>query len=177
MRFDSADVLKSVVDRLENLNSVGIFRSHLPPFNSGCPVWRYQIKALSMEERKLFMLFRLQELFLNAVQRGESNRIHDVIILDEAHAFCDDDEDNIINTIAREARKFGVALIAASQAPNHFTEDFLTSVGTKVVLAIDEMFWDGTSRKLKLDTKALEWIKPRQTCSIQLKSTLESKNA
>lgn len=177
MRYDSAEVLKSVVDRLENLNSIGIFRSHLPPFDPDCPTWRYHIKALSMEERKLFVLFRLQELFLNAVQRGETKRIHDVVILDEAHAFCDDDEENIINTIAREARKFGLALIAASQAPNHFTEDFLTSVGTKVVLAIDEMFWDGAARKLRLEVKALEWIKPRQTCAVQVKATSESKNA
>lgn len=176
MRFDSADVLKSVVDRLENLNSIGIFRSHLPPFDPSCPVWRYHIKALSMEERKLFVLFRLEELFLSAVQRGEQKRIREVVILDEAHAFCDDDEDNIINTVAREARKFGLTLIAASQAPNHFTEDFLTSVGTKVVLAIDEMFWDGAARKLRLDVKALEWIKPRQTCAVQIKATSESKN-
>lgn len=177
MRFDSAAVLKSVVDRLENLNSVGIFRSQLPPFDHSSPVWRYHLKALSMEERKLFVLFRLEELFLNAVQRGEQKQIRDVIILDEAHAFCDDDEENIINTIAREARKFGLSLIAASQAPNHFTEDFLTSVGTKVVLAIDESYWDGASRKLRLNVKALEWIKPRQTAAVQIKLVAESKNA
>ncbi len=177
IRYDSADVLKSVVDRLENLNSIGIFRSKLPQFDPSRTVWRYHIKALSMEERKLFVLFRLEELFLNAVQRGEQKRIRDVIILDEAHAFCDDDEENIINTIAKEARKFGLALIAASQAPNHFTEDFLTSVGTKVVLAIDESFWDGASRKLRLEVKALEWIKPRQTCAVQIKSTSDFKNA
>jgi len=176
MRYDSADVLKSVVDRLENLNSIGIFRSQTPAFDPGANVWRYHLKALSMEERKLFVLFRLEELFLKALQRGEQKRVREVIILDEAHAFCDDDEDNIINSIAREARKFGLALVAASQAPNHFTDDFLTCVGTKMVLTIDEMFWDGAARKLRLPLESLEWIKPRQNCAIQIKSITESKN-
>lgn len=176
MRYDSADVLKSVVDRLENLNSIGIFRSQTPPFDPDASVWRYHLKALSMEERKLFVLFRLEELFLKALQRGQQSRVREVVILDEAHAFCDDDEDNIINTIAREARKFGLALVAASQAPNHFTDDFLTCVGTKMVLAIDEMWWDGAVRKLRLPLAGLEWIKPRQNCAIQIKSITESKN-
>ena len=177
LRYDSAEVLKSVVDRLENLNSIGIFRSQMPPFDPNASVWRYHLKALSMDERKLFVLFRLEELFLQGVQRGEQKQIRDVFVLDEAHAFCDDDPENIINTIARESRKFGQALIAASQAPNHFTEDFLTSVGTKFVLALDESYWDGAARKLRLDVKALEWIKPRQTCAVQIKSHSESKNA
>ena len=177
MRYDSADVLKSVVDRLDNLISVGIFRSQTPPFNSSIPVWRYQLKALSAEERKLFVHFRLEELFLAGIQRGEQKRLRDVFVLDEAHAFCDDDPENIVSTIAKEARKFGQSLIAASQAPNHFTEDFLTSVGTKFVLAIDESYWDGAARKLRLEGKALEWIKPRQTCAVQIKAHTENKNA
>ena len=177
MRYDSADVLKSVVDRLDNLNSVGIFRSQLPPFDTSNPVWRYQLKALSAEERKLFVHFRLEELFLAGIQRGEQKRLRDVFVLDEAHAFCDDDPENIVSTIAKEARKFGQSLIAASQAPNHFTEDFLTSVGTKFVLAIDESYWDGAARKLRLESKALEWIKPRQTCAVQIKAHTENKNA
>ena len=176
MRYDSAEVLKSVVDRLDNLNSVGIFRSKTPPFCLDNPVWRYQLKALSAEERKLFVHFRLEEMFLAGVQRGEQKRLRDVFVLDEAHAFCDDDPDNIVSTIAKEARKFGQSLIAASQAPNHFTEDFLTSVGTKFVLAIDESYWDGAARKLRLDGKALEWIKPRQTCAVQIKAHTENKN-
>ena len=177
LKFDSADVLKSVVDRLENLRSTGIFRSAEPPFDPDAKVWRYNLQALSMEERKLFVMFRLEDLFLQGIQRGEQSDIRDVFILDEAHAFCDDDPENIINSIAKEARKFGQSLIAASQAPNHFTEDFLTSVATKYVLAIDESFWDGASRKLRLDLKALEWIKPRQTCAVQIKAHTETKNA
>ncbi|WP_240533949.1 hypothetical protein [Aeromonas veronii] len=117
MKYDSTDVLKSVVDRLENLNAIGIFKAVPPPFDPASQVWRYNIKALSMEERKLFVLFRLEEIFADAVQRGEQDDVVEVVILDEAHIYADDDPDNIINNIAKEARKFGLAMICASQSP------------------------------------------------------------
>src|SRR5690606_26878251 len=53
IKYDSSDVLKSVIDRLDNLNSTGIFRSTLPPFNPRSAVWHYDIKALSDDEKKL----------------------------------------------------------------------------------------------------------------------------
>lgn len=46
MRYDSTDVLKGVVDRLENLNAIGIFKAKPPPFDRNAAVWRYDIRAL-----------------------------------------------------------------------------------------------------------------------------------
>lgn len=176
MRYDSTDVLKSVVDRLENLDAIGIFKATKPPFDNGNPIWRYNIKALSVEERKLFVLFRLKELFESAVQSGEQSNIRDVIILDEAHIYADDDPDNIINTIAKEARKFGQALVLASQSPTHFTEDFIASVATKVVLGIDEMYWRGAATKMRVGEDALAWIRPKRNMLVQIKATGAPKN-
>lgn len=48
--------------------------------------------------------------------------------------------DNIINIISKEARKFGLGLICASQSPTHFSEDFISNVGTKIILGLDQMF-------------------------------------
>lgn len=176
MKYDSTDVLKSVVDRLENLNAIGIFKAAPPPFDLENPVWRYNIKALSMEERKLFVLFRLEEIFMNAMQRGEQKDIIEVIVLDEAHIYADDDPENIINTIAKEARKFGLAMICASQSPTHFTEDFISSVATKVILGIDEMYWRGSLTKMRVSEEALAWIKPQKTMLVQLKTRGETRN-
>ncbi|MFM4785410.1 DUF5710 domain-containing protein [Aeromonas veronii] len=176
MKYDSMDVLKSVIDRLENLNAIGIFKSEIPPFEQDNPLWRYQLQALSMEERKLFVLFRLAQLFTEAVKRGEQAEILDVIILDEGHVYTDDDPDNIINTIAKEARKFGLALIIASQNPNHFPDDFITSVGTKIILGIDESHWAGAMRKMRLTEKELSWIKLQSTCMVQIKQRGATKN-
>lgn len=176
MKYDSTEVLKSVVDRLENLDAIGIFKATPPPFDPNSPIWRYNIKALSMEERKLFVLFRLEEIFAAAVQRGEQAEIVEVVILDEAHIYADDDPENIINTIAKEARKFGLALICASQSPTHFTEDFIASVATKIILGIDEMYWRGSVTKLRITDDALAWIKLQKTMLVQLKTKGETKN-
>ncbi|HFH3085725.1 TPA: DUF5710 domain-containing protein [Pseudomonas aeruginosa] len=176
MKYDSTDVLKSVVDRLENLDSIGIFKAEPPPFDPNANVWRYNIKPLSMEERKLFVLFRLEELFLQAVQRGETKYIHDVLIIDEAHIYADDDPDNIINTIAKEARKFGVAMVCASQSPTHFPDDFIASVATKVILGIDEMYWRSSATKMRVSEDALKWVKPKRSMLVQMKTSGETKN-
>lgn len=176
LKYDSTEVLKSVIDRLENLNATGIFKSIAPPFDPDASVWRYELTPLSLEERKLFVLFRLQELFNNAVQRGPQNHISDVIILDEAHIYADDDPDNPINTIAKEARKFGVALICASQSPTHFTEDFIASVGTKVILGVDEMYWRSAVAKMRVTEKALQWINLKRSILVQIKCHNDTQN-
>lgn len=176
MKYDSTEVLKSVVDRLENLDAIGIFKSAPPPFDPHSPIWRYNIRALSMEERKLFVLFRLEEIFAAAVQRGEQDDIVEVVILDEAHIYADDDPDNIINSIAKEARKFGLALICASQSPTHFPEDFIASVATKIILGIDESYWRGSATKLRVAEESLAWIKMQKSMLVQLKTKGETKN-
>ncbi len=176
LKYDSTDVLKSVVDRLENLDSIGIFKADLPPFDSDAPVWRYNIHPLSMTERKLFVLFRLEEIFMEGVQRGEQKQIRDVLIIDEAHIFADDDPENIMNTIAKEARKFGIAMICASQSPTHFPDDFIASVATKVILGIDEMYWRSSATKMRVPEDALKWIKQQRNLLVQLKTKGNSKN-
>lgn len=175
MKYDSVDVLKSVVDRLENLEAIGVFRPTPPPFDPNATVWHYNLRALSMEERKLFVLFRLEEMFMNAVQRGEQDDVVEVAVLDEAHIYMDDDPENILNTISKEARKFGLALVAASQSPMHFPDDFVTTVATKIILGLDESFWVPAARKMRVPEAALKWIRPTQSLLAQLKEKGSSK--
>lgn len=176
MKYDSKDVMKSVVEKLENLNAIGIFRPNAPPFDRHNPIWRYDIKALATDEKKLFVSFLLEAIFLRSVQRGVQKDLVEVIVLDEAHLFLDDDPDNIVNTIAKEARKFGLGIFCASQSPTHFSDDFLSNVGTKIILGIDQMYWDGTVRKLKCEMQALEWIVPHQKLIMQINNRAETKN-
>jgi DNA helicase HerA-like ATPase len=176
MKYDSKEVMKSVVERLENLHAIGIFKQEPPPFDPKAPIWRYDIKALSMDEKKLFVSFVLESLFQKAVQDGVQDDIVEVIVLDEAHNFLSDDPEDITNIIAKEARKFGVALICASQSPTSFSDDFVSNVGTKIILGIDQMFWDGSIRKLRIDQKALEWIIPHQRILVQINNKGEMKN-
>ncbi len=176
IKYDSRDVMKSVVERLENLNAIGIFKPIPPPFDPNSSIWRYDIKALSLDEKKLFVAFILESLFQKAVQNGVQSDLVEIIILDEAHNFLTDDGENVINIIAKEARKFGVGLFCASQSPTHFSDDFISNVSTKIILGIDEMYWDGTVRKLKMEQQALEWIVPHQKMVCQMNNKGSTKN-
>lgn len=176
IKYDSKEVMKGVVDRLENLDSIGIFRPERPPFDPNATIWRYDIKALATDEKKLFVSFILEAIFLRATQRGVQDDVIELVILDEAHLFSNDEPDNPVNVIAKEARKFGLGLFAASQSPTHFSDDFISNVGTKIILGIDQMYWDGTVRKLKIDQEALEWIIPHQRIVVQMSNKGENRN-
>jgi hypothetical protein len=180
LKYDSADVLKSVLDRLNNLKATGIFKNEAPPFEEGTAVWRYQLNALSAEEKKMFVLFMLQEIFNNAIQRGEQSDVVEVVVLDELGTYTSsqdaDNGDGVIGVVAREARKFGMALWAANQSPANVPESLISSVGTKIILGIDEMYWQSAVTKLRIETKLLDWIRPHKTLAVQIKEKGALKN-
>jgi hypothetical protein len=173
LAFDSIETLRSVIDRLENLAASGLFRPQPPPFDPQARIWRYRLKPLAVAERRLFVSLALREMFEQAKQRGPCEQPLDYLIVDEAANYCDDDPDNELSLISREGRKFGLALICAAQSPAHFHDDFLSSVATKMLLAIDETYWDVTARKLKLPAEGLRWLVARQNALIQTKLTGE----
>lgn len=120
IKYDSIDTIKSVVDRLGNLVSSGIFKNKEPEFSQDSCIWRYDIKALTnLDEKKLFVYFLLEEIFGQRVQNGQQSDVVEMIFLDEANLFFTDESDNIINIIAKESRKFGLGLCCASQSPKH----------------------------------------------------------
>ena len=177
IKYDSIDTLKSVVERLGNLVASGIFKNQEPEFEQNSSIWRYDIKALTnLDEKKLFVYFLLEEIFAQRLQAGMQSDVVEMVLLDEANLFFNDDSDNIINIIAKEARKFGLGLCCASQSPTHFSEDFISNVGTKIILGLDQMFWDGSVRKLKIEQQALEWIVPHQKMVVQINNKAELRN-
>ena len=176
MKYNSKDVLQTVLERLQTFNASGIFRSNPPPFGNA-RVRVYQIKSLSDEEQKMFVYNRMESIFREKRDRGISNSVQHAIILDEAHKFASDDSENILNVIAKESRKFGLALWCASQSPTHFSEDFLTNCGTTVLLGIHSSYWDMACRKLQIDRNILKYVKPHVTAAIKLqrKASTESR--
>lgn len=171
LRYDSREVLKTTLERLQSLNESGIFKNEKPPFDQQSQVWRYNIKALSSEERKLFVTFFLEDLFFKLKQRPIQEGvppITDIVVLDEAHMYNDPDPDAIINIVAKEARKFGLGLILASQSPTHFSEDFLSNVSTKILLKMDEMYWQKSSSALRIPMPFFEKIIPTRNFLLQM---------
>jgi hypothetical protein len=171
LRYDSREVLRSVVERLENLDATGIFRLETPPFDNMAAIWRYDIKALREDEQRLFVNFRLEDIFRHAIAGGVQRNIRHVVFLDEAKRFFTEEADNPVNLIATEGRKFGLGLMCASQSPTHFSDDFLSNVATKVVLRLDEMYWDSSAKKLKIEQAVLKHIVPRKSLAVQIKTS------
>jgi len=177
IKYDSIDSLKSSVDRVGNLVASGIFKNKEPAFDKNAMIWRYDIRALTnLDEKKLFVYFLLEEIFAKRIQEGTKDDVVEMVFLDEANLFFSDEADNIINIISKEARKFGLGLCCASQSPTHFSEDFISNVGTKIILGLDQMFWDGSVRKLKIEQQALEWIVPHKKMVMQINNKAEFKN-
>lgn len=177
LKYDSIETMKSIVNRLESLLASGIFKNRMPAFDHDKTVWRYNIKPISdYDEKKMFVYFLLEEIYLKCFQEGEQDDVVEMVFLDEANLFFSDEADNIINIISKEARKFGMGLCCASQSPTHFSEDFMSSVGTKVILGIDQLFWNGSVQKLKINQKALEWIVPQKKLVVQINNKGELRN-
>lgn len=177
IKYDSIDTLKSIVDRLGNLISSGIFKNVPPDHDRNALVWRYDIKALTdKDEKKLFVYFLLEEIFAERIQKGMRPDVVEMVFLDEANLFFTDESDNIINIISKESRKFGLGLVCASQSPTHFSEDFISNVGTKIILGLDQIFWDGSVRKLKMEPQALAWIVPHEKILVQINNKGDLKN-
>jgi hypothetical protein len=121
----------------------------------------------------MFVLFSLQALFDDALQRGEQPEILDYVFLDEVHRYIDSP---ILETLCREARKFGIAIVAANQNAD-LPKIFMGAMATKIVLGIDEQFWRGAESNMNMERRLLEWIKPQATMAVNLKEKRATKNS
>lgn len=177
MKYDSKEIMKGLVDRIRNLAATGIFHPNTPPFDPRSPIWVYDVKSLPDEERRLFVNFRMEHIFRNRIREGTTADVREIIVVDEAHLFLDSDPDNIFNRIAKESRKFGLGLWCSSQSPTHFSQDFFTTVATKVLLGIDSFFWKLCMSQLRIEETDLKFIQPQRTAAIYMdrKGSLQSK--
>lgn len=170
IKYDSKDVLISVIQRLEILSASGIFRANAPNFK-GANVRVHQIKALSDEQQVLFTKLRLKEIFEECKKLGPTasgTELRRIAFLDEAPKYFTEDKDDIINVVSREARKFGLGLWCAAQQPTSFPESFITNCGAKILLGIDSSYWKGSISKLRITEDGLKFIKPKEVISVKL---------
>ena len=174
IKYDSFESLSTVKQILDSLNSSGIFRDTPPNFDPKKPVWRYNIKALHAPEQKFLVNVRLNEIFQAAVQKGECDYLREVIVIDEGAKFVENEDDHIINVIALEARKFGLGIWFASQSPTQYPDSLLSTVATKVVLGLDPNYWPLAQRRLRIEERALKWIRPREGLLVNFKLSGQS---
>lgn len=169
IRYESKDLLKSMLDRLDNLYAMGIFKDVSPQFDKNKPVWRYDIRSLSHAEAGFLVELYLERIFFWAKQNGIS-RLHTICCIDEAQNYMTKDASHILNIVMREGRKFGLGLINASQNFAHFHDDVVLNTATKLLLGADEAQLKFLSSKLAVDSSKIKIIKPKQTALVQVKS-------
>lgn len=176
LRYTDIPTLASLVDRIDHLDKSGIFKDSPPNFSSGNGVHVYDIHSLGRDEQQMFVDVLLEDLWNEQKSKGPVHTPNTFIIMDEASIFVNDDSDHIINILIREARKFGLGIVFASQSINHFSEDVLANVGFKLILGVDQMFIAQMARMLRVEASKIEDIRPRQTALIQCKVIGDQKN-
>lgn len=168
LKYDSKETLRGVLDRLKNLQAAGIFSASPPPFTEQASAWVYDLRHLSSDEQLLLICTRAEAIFRQRLQAGEQPELCEVILVDEAHKFLGSEDGDIFRRIALEARKFGLGLWCSSQAPTHFSEDFLATVACKMLLGIDPLYWQTSARRLGIGEAVLKYVTPRQTAAVHM---------
>ena len=78
--------------------------------------------------------FVLRKLYKDMFRWGNADRLRLAIVLDEAHRLA---KDITLPKLMKEGRKFGIAVIVASQGVNDFHQDVLSNAGTKVIFRVN----------------------------------------
>ena len=81
--------------------------------------------------QRAFASFVLHNLYQAMFRRGPQDRITHVIVFDEAHRAA---KLKLIPTMAKECRKFGLALVVASQEVKDFDDSLFTAVASFLAL-------------------------------------------
>ncbi|WP_205182842.1 DUF5710 domain-containing protein [Burkholderia sp. LMG 13014] len=174
--FKGSDVMTAVADRMSTLADSGIFGQHAD-FDPACPVWRFDISALSIPETRMFVHFKMAERYDAAIQRGEQDSVREIVVLDEAGIHFNDDDDNMPNRYANETRKFGLALWAVTQSPEKFTDEFLGNIGTKMIFRMDQTYYDRAARKLKIERQKLEYLRAKHNALSMVENADDARTA
>jgi GTPase SAR1 family protein len=136
---------------LSELGTSSVFNDNKPPKAKG--VVRYDISGFTNVDKPSEAMFFadtvIQKIFRAVKMRGEYRKLgkrgkaDTFIVIDESKLILPTGKDkenpyNILNRIVTESRKYGMALIIVSQRPDHFPEEMLSSIYTKIVLKINE---------------------------------------
>jgi len=140
----------SLYPYISELSSTSIFKENKPPKARG--VVRYNISGFTNIDKPLEAMFFndiiVQKIFRAVKMRGEyrkiaNNKCDTFIVIDESKIILPTGKDkenpyNLFNRIVTEARKYGLGLIIVSQRPNHFPQEMLSNIYTKICLRLNE---------------------------------------
>jgi DNA phosphorothioation-dependent restriction protein DptH len=130
--------LKALLVRLDELHDYGLFQSH-GEARSLLASTKPSIVGLHHTDsdmlQRAMAMFVLHGIYSDMFRRGVQPRITHAIIVDEAHRAA---KLKLLIKLAKEGRKFGLAVILASQAVNDFDPDLYSGIASYLLLRMTE---------------------------------------
>ncbi|MFQ3573662.1 MAG: hypothetical protein SNJ53_03410 [Thermodesulfovibrionales bacterium] len=130
--------LKGLLVRLDELNDYGFFSTSSDEsslFSSQKPVIIRIHRTQNDVLQKAFSMFVLHNLYKQMFIRGVQKNITHAVVFDEAHRAA---KLNLIPTMAKECRKFGVSFVIASQEIRDFDPSIYNAIANYLVLRLNE---------------------------------------
>lgn len=131
--------LKTLLSRLEELEDYGFFQSeggHESLWECDQPVVLRIHSTQNDNLQKAFASLVFYGLYKDMFRRGIQNRITHSLIFDEAHRAA---RLQLIPTMAKECRKYGISLVLASQEARDFNISLFSAVANYLVLRVNEV--------------------------------------
>jgi hypothetical protein len=100
------------------------------------------------------VIFALQSMFNEMFRRGIQRSITHMIIIDEAHRLS---RLKLLPEFAREARKYGIALLLASQRLSDFSDDLISNIGSLLFFRANEDDAKSAGKYLGSAAQAKAW--------------------
>lgn len=129
---DTSARIRNVVARLRPLSDFGLFtdpresRPFADLLRQGVVI---DVHALMEQVQRAAGAFVLRKVYREMFRWGQTNQLRLAVVLDEAHRLA---RDVTLPKIMKEGRKYGVAVVVASQGVEDFHPDVLGNAGTKV---------------------------------------------
>jgi DNA phosphorothioation-dependent restriction protein DptH len=124
--------------RIQPLFETGVFLENPDPHSFEAVLREPHVLRLSNLATPELMVavsrFVLQKLYADMLAKGPSNTMRVFAVVDEAPKLS---YEETLTALIREARKYGVGLLLASQSVNDFDRVVFDMVGTKIALQLE----------------------------------------
>lgn len=130
--------LKTLLARLEELDDYGFFRTSERQeglWDSEQPVVLRIHSTQNDQLQKAFASLVFYGLYKDMFRRGVQDRITHALIFDEAHRAA---RLQLIPTMAKECRKYGISLVLASQEARDFHVSLFSAIANYLILRLTE---------------------------------------
>ena len=130
--------LKKLLVRLDELDDYGFFDNidtHENLWEEKNPIVIRIHRTQNDNVQRAFTTFMFYSLYKDMFRRGIQTRITHALMLDEAHRAS---KLNLIPTMAKECRKYGISLVLASQEAKDFHSAIYSAIANYLVLRLTE---------------------------------------